>query len=298
MISFVCPRCKSGLEQIAPDELRCPQDGSTFHQVDGIWRFLLPERADYFSRFIRDYETVRRFEGRGSADKSYYRLLPYQSSSDWHIRAASFDAFIKQVIVPLEKNKMPLRILDMGAGNGWLSNRLASRGHSVAAVDLTINDFDGLGCYRFYDSTFLPVQAEFDYLPFSDGSVDIVLFNASLHYSVNYQQTLRQSLRVLGVDGKLVVLDSPVYRDAGSGSSMVREREGQFKQRYGFPSDNLQSENYLTYSKLNKLADELNLAWRFITPFYGFRWTIRPIAAKLLGRREPAKFHVIVGSRK
>ncbi len=297
-IPLACSRCHTLLDEVDLVTKHCPQDGLTFHRVDGIWRMLLPERAEYFSRFVQDYETVRRFEGRGSTDKSYYRTLPYRQSSDWHIRAASFNAFIKQIIASLEKNKMPLRILDLGAGNGWLSNRLASRGHAVAAVDLTANDFDGLGCYRFYDPAFLPVQAEFDDLPFLDNSVDVVLFNASLHYSVSYEQTLRESLRVLDVEGRLVVLDSPVYWDAGSGSSMVREREEQFRQRYGFPSDNLQSENYLTYSKLNELGAELNLAWRFIKPFYGLRWMIRPIVAKFLGRREPAKFHVIVGNRK
>ena len=45
-----------------------------------------------------------------------------------------------------------------------------------------------------YDSIFTPVQAEFDYLPFPDQSVDMMLFNASLHYSVNYEQTLQRSV--------------------------------------------------------------------------------------------------------
>ncbi len=297
MTSFVCPRCKTGLNQTAPDELRCLQDGLTFHKVDGIWRFLLPEHIEYYARFIRDYETVRRFEGRGSADESYYRTLPYHASSDWKIRATSFNAFVKQVMIPIEKNKTPLQILDLGAGNSWLSNQLAYRGHAVAAVDLTINDFDGLGCHRFYESTFIPVQAEFDYLPLPDKSVDIVLFNASLHYSVNYEQTLSEAQRVLDVDGKLIVLDSPVYHDASSGRSMVREREEQFTKRYGFASDSLQSENYLTYQRMDELAAKLGVTWRHIRPFYGIHWAVRPWLARLRNRREPAEFGLWVGSR-
>jgi hypothetical protein len=112
---------------------------------------------------------------------------------------------------------------------------------------------------------------------------------------MDYEQTLHEALRALKVNGKLIVLDSPVYWDSGSGSSMVREREEQFTKRYGFPSNNLHSENYLTYSRLQELADKLNLEWRFITPFYGIKWKLRPIFARLLGRREPAKFHVIIG---
>jgi len=297
VISFVCPGCKTGLDQTAPDELRCPQDGLAFHKVDGIWRFLPPERTEYYAPFIRDYETVRRFEGRGSTDSTYYRTLPYHATSDWHIRATSFNAFLEQVIIPIEKNKSPLQILDLGAGNGWLSNQLASRGHDVAAVDLTVNDFDGLGCNRFYASTFLSVQAEFDHLPFPAKSGEMVLFNASLHYSIDYEKTLRESLRITGVDGKLVVLDSPVYRDAGSGRSMVREREEQYTKRYGFASDSLHSENYLTYQRMHELGAGLGITWHHIRPYYGLRWVARPWLARLRGTREPAEFGIWVGSK-
>jgi SAM-dependent methyltransferase len=295
---LACPSCHTLLEDIDFLTKRCPKDGLTFHPVDGVWCMLLPDRADHYSRFIRDYETVRRSEGRGATDARYYQMLPYISSRDWQIRAKSFETFLKYVIVPLEKRANPLSILDLGAGNGWLSNRLAARGHDIAAVDLTVNEFDGLGCYRHYKTTFLPVQAEFDHLPFEEKAINIVLFNASLHYSENYAKTLGESLRVLKSGGKIVVLDSPVYRNPASGSGMVREREEQFTKRFGFPSDNLKSENYLTYARLDDLARELNLSWKLITPFYDIRWTARPLLATLLGRREPAKFHVIVGERK
>lgn len=303
MLTLACPKCGSLLDEENATTKKCQKDGLTFHQVDGIWRMLLPEREEYFSRFIRDYETVRRLEGRGSHDKTYYTNLPYRDlsghmSADWHIRAKSFDAFLEHGIVPMEKTKRALQILDLGAGNGWLSNRLALRGHQVAAVDLMVNDFDGLGCHRFYESTFLPVQAEFDHLPFLENSADVILFNASLHYSVNIEQTLKEALRVLNPPGSLAIIDSPVYHDASSGAQMVSERETQFQKQYGFASNNLQSENYLTYARLSELANDLCLDWKIITPFYDLRWSTRPLIAKLLHRREPAKFHVIIGNRK
>lgn len=299
-LSFACPSCHAPLENTAPDELFCAADGLRFQCLDGVWRFLLPERAAYFEKFIRDYETIRRAEGRGSQAAAYYRALPYQDLSgkmtaDWRIRAASFDAFLKTVIAP---TKEPLRILDLGAGNGWLSNRLAARRHSVAAVDLMTNDFDGLGCHPFYKTSFTPVQAEFDRLPFPESAVDLVIFNASLHYAVNLQHTLAEALRVLAADGRLVVLDSPVYREAGSGEKMVQEREIQFTKRYGFPSNALPSQNYLTYALLRELCATFKLELRMVTPFYGIRWWLRPLRAKLLGAREPAKFHVLILSRK
>ena len=55
------------------------------------------------------------------------------------------------------------------------------------------------------------------------------------------------------------MLDSPVYRDASSGARMVQERERQFTQQYGFPSNALPSQGYLTYQLLSDLETSLGL---------------------------------------
>lgn len=300
---FVCPRCRATLERSAPDRVTCPQDGLEFWKVDGIWRFLLPESEAHYARFVADYEAVRHSEGRGSTSASYYRALPFKDLSgrhqaDWAIRARSFNVLVKNVLTrlqaPLERS---LKILDLGAGNGWLSNRLSAQGDRVIAVDLLVNEQDGLGAWKYYEHSFTPVQAEFNHLPVMDRFADAVIFNASLHYSEDYATTLKEALRVLSREGLLVILDSPLYRRAISGDMMVEERKVDFLARYGFASDSLPSENYLIYARLKELGQELNLTWKIITPFYGLRWMVRPLLATLLRRREPAKFHLIVGRR-
>jgi len=299
-LPFACPRCHALLELTSPDEMVCPVDRLPFRRIDQVWRMLLPEREPVYRTFIQEYEAIRRAEGRGSPLAEYYRSLPYRDLSgrmagDWRIRSASFDAFIQHILQPMEAlSGRPLSVLDLGAGCGWLSNRLAGRGHSVAAVDLLINNFDGLGCWRFYETAFTPLQAEFDQLPFLEQSFDLIIFNASLHYSTHYETTFQETLRVLRPPGKLVVLDSPVYQDVTSGMEMVRERERRFVKQYGFPSNALPSENYLTYQKLAELTARYHLHSQILTPFYGLSWILRPLKAHLLGQREPAKFHLVV----
>ncbi|RPI89804.1 MAG: class I SAM-dependent methyltransferase [Chloroflexi bacterium] len=298
---FICPRCRTKLDRDAPDRVTCPQDGLEFRKVDGVWRFLLPESEAHYTRFIADYESVRRSEGRGSTSADYYRLLPFKDlsgrhRSDWRIRTRSFNVLVKNVLTRLQAPLgRALKIIDLGAGNGWLSNRLSAQGDRVIAVDLLVNEQDGLGAWKHYEHSFTPVQAEFNHLPIMDRFADAVIFNASFHYSENYAETLKEALRVLSPQGWIVILDSPVYRRAASGEKMVEEREAQFKEKYGFASDNLRSENYLTYTRLKELARELHLRWKFITPFYGLRWALRPLLAGLSGRREPATFHLVVG---
>lgn len=300
---YVCPNCRGELKQETSDLLVCVAEDLHFERLEGIWRFMLPERRTHYAQFVSEYEAVRKGEKRGAESAAYYRALPYQDlngrmSDDWRIRAVSFDTFSQNVLVPLEKQiSQPINILDLGAGNCWLSNRLASRGHSVTAVDLTVNEFDGLGCYRMYDSLFTPIESEFDRLPIPNGCIDLVVFNASLHYTEDYHATLSESLRVLNPGGRLVIFDSPIYHKADSGRLMVVEREAEFIKRFGFPSNALKSENYLTYERISKLGDSLGLSWELITPHYGIRWSLRPLKARLLGKREPARFQIMVGQR-
>lgn len=300
---FACPRCRGGAVAAGPDSFRCPADGLVFERREGIWRFLPPDREARFARFVTEYETVRRAEGRGLPDPAFYRALPYRDvsgrfSADWDIRARSFDALVARVVVPLERERgRPLRVLDLGAGNGWLANRLAACGHRLAAVDLLDNPSDGLGAHVHFETAFIPVQAEIDRLPFAAAQADLVVYNGSLHYSTDISATLAEALRVLAPDGVVAIVDSPIYHDGESGRRMLRERAEQFRRAHGFASDALPSEGYLTWTRLEDVARDLGLDWTVHRPWYGWRWAIRPWRARLRRSREPAAFAVVAGRR-
>lgn len=297
---FACPVCRTALQPEASGTLCCPQDEHTYRRIDGIWRFLRADRLRFFAQFIEEYETIRRAEQRGSEDNAHYRALPFLDpaqprADEWHIRAASYAAFRQNVLRPLEHERGPgLRVLDLGAGNGWLSYRMARRGHHAAAVDLTTNTFDGLGAHVHYDVPFVPIQAEFDFLPLVANQADAAIFNAALHYTLDFETSLREALRVLRSEGMLVVLDTPVYHDATSGAQMVSEREQHFQKLVGFRSNVLQSENYLTYRRIHTLGERLNVRWQLLWPIAQWRWTLRRGRARLRGRREPAQFPMLV----
>ncbi|HMM43685.1 MAG TPA: methyltransferase domain-containing protein [Thermomicrobiales bacterium] len=173
----------------------------------------------------------------------------------------------------------------------------AAQGHQVAAVDLLVNQADGLGAHVHYESRFMPVQAELDSLPFGSGQADLVVYNGAVHYSTDYAVTLTEGLRVLASDGVLAVVDSPIYRDASSGRHMLRERAAEFERTYGFASDALPSEGFLTWARLDDLGHDLGVEWTVFRPWYGWRWALRPWRARLRKHREPAAFAVVAGCR-
>src|SRR5262249_32961701 len=154
------------------------------------------------------------------------------------------------------------------------------RGHRVTAVDLLTHESDGLGAHRHYPVGFTSVQAEYECLPFAGRQFDLAIFNGSVHYARDYRAVLAEVLRVLCADGRLGTLDSPIYRLRQSGQAMVAEREQHFLRTLGFASNTLPQEGFLTFQRVEELGQDLGLSFEAIEPFYGWRWTLRPLWAR------------------
>jgi ubiquinone/menaquinone biosynthesis C-methylase UbiE len=252
-------------------------------------------------QFLADYARIRHAEGRGSQDADYYRALPFRdltgrNSAQWSIRARTWSHFENSVLRELEsQTKRPLEILDLGAGNGWMSYRLALREHKPVAIDIFSDASDGLRCARHYPRRFPCLEAEFDRLPFRDGAFDLAIFNSSIHYSTDYRRTLAEARRCLRTSGRIVIMDSPIYERTEHGEQMRTERHAQFERVYGFRSDAVPSIEYFDEATLNALASELNIEWRRSQPWYGLAWALRPWKARLRARRPPSKFCILVG---
>jgi SAM-dependent methyltransferase len=301
---FRCPACGGSLQSDPlPAELTCSACFFRLCEREGIWLALLPERRSYYARFISEYEQIRAAEGRGSDTSDYYLSLPFRdlsgaNQSQWKIRARTFSYLSEQI---LPRIRPEARILDLGAGNGWLSYRLAVMGFKPVAVDLLVNERDGLAAAKHYrgrlQSMFLCAQAENTRLPFASGQFDAAIFNASFHYAENYSSTLLETMRCLKRGGMIIVADSPWYRKESSGEQMLAERRTMFLQRYGTPSDSILSQEFLTDHRLRELEREFGFRWKRHTPFYGLQWAMRPGIARWRGRREPARFYIYTAEK-
>lgn len=305
-LQLLCPGCRKESFPLSDTEQACPGCGFRLIAKDGVIEALGPGREEYFRDFFREYLTVRKAEGRGSDSAEYYLTLPYEDTTgklswQWEMRGKTYRYLERRVLPEIERQKDgPLDVLDLGAGVGWLSYRLALRGHRPAAVDLLTDPLDGLGASRHYRDaipiTFPTFQAEFDWLPFADEQFDLAIFNSSFHYATDYRTTLQEARRCLRWGGQVVIMDTPVYRHHEDGEQMREERHQQFEEQYGFRSDSVPSMEYADEAMLKRLTKELNIHWKIHRPWYGLRWYMRPLKAKWQRRRAPSRFWILVGS--
>lgn len=262
--------------------------------------------AGAVARFRAEYGAHRAAEGRRH-DAGALRALPYLADGplarQWAVRARTFDAFVARVLAPMMRRSAdPVRVLDLGAGCGWLCRRVRLAGGDAVALDLRDDDIDGLGAARRLgdgdDARFGRVAAGFESLPVRDASFDVVVFNASLHYAIELRAVLAEARRVVRSGGRIAVLDSPFYRTASDGESMLAEKQRQRVTRFGKRADALTALpfiEYLTRERLRDASAALGIAWRRHRVRYPLWYELRPVVAILRGARRPSRFDLWEG---
>ncbi len=253
------------------------------------------------AQFRTAYGAHRAAEGRrlGRADML---SLPYLRSGplarQWMVRARSYEAFVRHVLLPAAAERTrPLRLLDLGAGNGWLCHRVALAGNYAVALDVRDDDVDGLGAATSYveetPGWFHRVVASFDALPVRWESFDIVVFNAALHYALDLAETLREASGAVRTGGRLVILDSPFYGSDTDGAAMVVEKHRTAEHQFGEHAGALLAlpfVEYLTRDRLEAASADLGLTWHRHRVRYPLWYELRPAIAWLRGRRSPSRF--------
>lgn len=291
---FACPECRRRVRP-AGDGFACDRCGRGYARDErGIFQFLSPHRAAAAGPFLQQYRAVRACHGYRSPVPEYYRMLPCVAAADpradeWRVRRDSFAHLQRDVFGTNGHGSK--RVLDLGAGSGWMSHRLAALGHMVVALDRIDDEVDGLGACRHYPVTFTTVQADFDALPFEPAQFDLAVFNGSLHYSPNPAATLAEAARMLTAGGVLVVMDSPMFSRERHGAAMLADEQARIKDETGVDITR-PGVGFFTFDALDRATRSLGLQGRFLPSRGSLDWRVRRQLAWLRLRRAPSAFGV------
>jgi ubiquinone/menaquinone biosynthesis C-methylase UbiE len=103
----------------------------------------------------------------------------------------------------------PMVIADLGAGEGTVSQLLASRAARVIAIDNSEKMVEfGSELARKHGIKNLEYRlGELEKLPIGDASVDLALFSQSLHHAQHPEKAIGEAWRILKPGGRIAVLD-------------------------------------------------------------------------------------------
>jgi ubiquinone/menaquinone biosynthesis C-methylase UbiE len=233
-------------------------------------KILLQEDSD--TLFAGNYIALREKEGRLYSD-SEVSLLPDISRGhvhykEWMIRKRS----VEKLIAYLETKHRPLNILEIGCGNGWLSNKLSELPESsVTGLDINLTELKQADRVFGNKPKLRFISADLRSEALRGSKFDVIVFAASIQYFSSLADILRNASLHLTQQGEIHIIDTPFYT---AGELMeAKERTSAYYFSMGMPM----MSNYYHHHCLEDLK-VLNA--RFISPVWTrifkannpFRW--------------------------
>lgn len=148
---------------------------------------------------------------------------------EWQVRKRS----AKRLIDYLKRKSAPLRILEVGCGNGWLSSMLLTiKGSRVTGID--INEPEIMQAKRLFKSENLDfICAGFVPEMFAGQKFDVIVFAASVQYFPSLRRILENALSCLSRNGEIHIIDANFYR-SDQVEDAARRTENYYKDM-GYP---------------------------------------------------------------
>lgn len=195
--------------------------------------YLLSDPAPFAAQEAA-YARVRAIEGR-LYDDAIVRQLPvapagHKHAGEWRMRLDSAARLEKYVSAKAK----PLAILDLGCGNGWMTNRLAGVA-GVEGLGMDTNLLELEQAARVFGQN---EQLAFAYGDVFDGRIpagvfDLIILASSLQYFAQPSSLFVRLSELLRAGGEIHILDTPFYETAAVAGA--RERSEAYYQSLGAP---------------------------------------------------------------
>ena len=211
-----CPTCSS---QPRLGAVRCDGCGRLIEIESGVLDLLPEDLRAEADRFAELYRALRVQEGWAAPTG---REGPNDADPKWRRRLEAVKRAVAMLERDLRGDPRPV-VGDAGAGGGWAA-LLFSWADVIAFDWLDPSPVRG---------PVLSIRADMRRLPLKEGSMDGLLYAASIHY-VPIDDAVREAARVLRPGGLLVAAESPMYVDHRS-ADRAAERSARYYTAMGYP---------------------------------------------------------------
>jgi 2-polyprenyl-3-methyl-5-hydroxy-6-metoxy-1,4-benzoquinol methylase len=208
-------------------------NGHQYKVIDDVHRYLKPAFAAHFDKWLECLHDYRPEMAEPMQQPKYFNALPKTNAPElkrlWKLRAFELD-FIRKTL----GQRTGLKVLEVGAWIGWLSNRLTQDGQHVVGIDYFVNDYDGMAAKKHYDnSDWHTIQLDAEAPEIIEEQFDVVIFNHNVPYFVDLDKTMAAYKAKLKPGGIFFIIGLNIVKDAAAIENSYAEHSRKFKEKYG-----------------------------------------------------------------
>ncbi|HTE27808.1 class I SAM-dependent methyltransferase [Flavitalea sp.] len=220
------------------------------------------------------YIALREKEGRMVSDEELLKLpevnVFHIHQKEWRIRKKSCGHLLNYVA----KKNRPLKILEIGCGNGWLSNRLAGVPKTeVTGLDINVIELKQASKVFAHRTNLSFVPGDIRDGVLGNNRFDLIVFAASVQYFSSFIEIISSAKKLLKVNGEIYITDSMFYNQKDI--EMAKARSDAYFNAVGFPEMSawyfhhpITALEYFNYKILYQPGDFLQKLFGNDDPFY------------------------------
>jgi 2-polyprenyl-3-methyl-5-hydroxy-6-metoxy-1,4-benzoquinol methylase len=241
-----CPICHKSIE-LSKQNAAC-LSGHIFSIKNGVYQITTPEYKFRLEVFLKAFEDWRK-NYISKINNNDFKKLPYVKFDKGTWSSRKMDVKLIRHLSLNNKGKA----LDVGAWNGWLSNKLMDMGFEVTAVDLFTHHLDGLGANEHYNNSWLNLQMDVNSLSILNEKYDLIVINRSLPYFSNLDKTIVDLKSMLTKNGKLIITGINYVKNPHEIIKGLNKANVEFQDKYRLPILFNPSKGYIDKSDLTML---------------------------------------------
>lgn len=224
---------------------------SELPRVNGVYHLLsdgeFTNLKSHFEGFVRFREESNELE----QNPSVISELPYSKNTQSWINK-QFTLELLENHIKIQKTKT---VLIIGAGNGWLCNKLALQGLECLGVDILYYKYDGLETIEIYDSEFTHVLMHPHEIDRIKSFFDLIVFENNLAYVKNPIETLTKAKDLLSPKGSVFLTGLSVYYSGEERErNRISEMQKYFSENYNHHINTYQTDMYLNRNFLKQIS--------------------------------------------
>jgi SAM-dependent methyltransferase len=225
--------------------------------------------------FEKKYILLRTLENRLYTDDQLIRLPDLNADHphyrEWQVRKRSAQRLVHLLAF---RNK-PLRILEIGCGNGWLSHQLAEiPGAKVTGLDINFTELQQAARVFSDDPNLRFIHGDIRTNILDEQLFDCIVFAASIEYFPSLKKIIHFTLAHLVPEGEIHILDSSFYKP--SEIEFEKRKTLAYYNAFGYPemADSLFQHSWkdLSCFRHELLFDPNALLNRFLRPNDIYPW--------------------------
>jgi ubiquinone/menaquinone biosynthesis C-methylase UbiE len=198
---------------------------------NGVYYLSSPAHDNSFEEL---YLKIRDAEGRIYDDETVSKLPEVNRShvhyKEWMVRKNSSEKLIKY-ISGLENE---LNIIELGCGNGWLSNKISEMG-KTNVIGADVNEHELKQAARVFGNknNLVFVYANIFDSKLNEMKFDIIILASALMYFKDVNALIDKLIGILNSGGEIHIIDNPFYSEQNAASA--RERALEHYKKMGVP---------------------------------------------------------------